>query len=172
MARIIEVVPYNSQWPQIFEAEAKLIKKALGDNCIAIHHIGSTAIPGLSAKPVIDILPVVKSLIDVDKSVEAMEQIGYEALGEYGIPLRRFFQKGGDMRTHHVHVFEKGNPLILQHLKFRDWLISHPDDAKAYQELKLKLASKFSNDSESYVKGKEIFIQSIETKIEKNSSLS
>ena len=166
MARIIEVVPYNSQWPQMFEVEAELIKKALGDNCITIHHIGSTAVPGLSAKPVIDILPVVKSLKGVDRSTEAMEQIGYVALGEYGIPYRRFFQKGGDLRTHHVHVFEKGNPAISRHLQFRDWLRSHPDDAKAYQELKLKLASKFSNDSESYVKGKEAFIQSIEAKIE------
>ena len=171
MARIIEVVPYNPHWPKMFEAEAKLIKKALGDNCIAIHHIGSTAIPGLSAKPVFDILPVVKSLSEVDRSVEAMERIGYEALGEYGIPLRRFFQKGGDWRTHHVHVFEKGNPAISLHLQFRDWLISHPDDAKAYQDLKLKLASKFPRDSERYVKGKEAFIQSIKTKIEKNSDL-
>jgi GrpB-like predicted nucleotidyltransferase (UPF0157 family) len=172
MARIIEVVPYNPDWPQMFEAEAELIKKALGDNCIAIHHIGSTAVPGLSAKPVIDILPVVKSLIEVDRSVKAMEQIGYEALGEYGIPLRRFFQKGGDFRTHHVHVFEKGNPAISRHLQFRDWLRTHPGDAKAYQELKFKLASKFPNDSESYVKGKEAFIQSIDAKIGKNSGLS
>jgi len=165
MARIIEVVPYNSHWPQMFEAEAALIKKALGNNCIAIHHIGSTAVPGLSAKPVIDILPVVKSLIEVDRKAEAMQQIGYQALGEYGIPLRRFFQKGGDLRTHHVHVFEKSNPAIRRHLQFRDWLRSHPEDAKAYQELKLELASKFPNDSESYVKGKAAFIQSIAAKI-------
>src|SRR5580698_1970268 len=90
MARTIEVVPYNPEWPQMFEAEAALIKKALGDNCIAIHHIGSTSIPGLSAKPIIDILPVVKDILKVD--AKPIEALGYQAKGENGMAFRRYFQ--------------------------------------------------------------------------------
>ena len=162
MSRIIEVVPYNSAWPQMFEAEAALIKKALGDNCIAIHHIGSTSIPGLSAKPIIDILPVVKDIQKVE--ARPMETLGYEAKGEYGMAFRRYFQKGDDIRTHHVHVFEQGDPEIDRYLKFRDWMRSHPDDAKAYAALKSELAKKFSDDILGYCNGKDAFVASIDQK--------
>lgn len=94
MNDIVKVVAYDAKWPQLFEEKAKLIKSALGENCIAIHHIGSTAVLGLSAKPIIDILPVVKNILQVDQANFAMEQLGYTAKGEYGIPFRRYFQKG------------------------------------------------------------------------------
>lgn len=162
MPRIIEVVPYNPQWPHMFEAEATLIKKALGDNCIAIHHIGSTSIPGLSAKPIIDILPVVKDILKVKP--EPMEALGYQAKGEYGIAFRRYFQKGDEIRTHHVHVFEVGDPQIDRHLKFRDWMRSYNDDAKAYAALKSELAIKFPTDILNYCNGKDAFIASIDKK--------
>jgi GrpB-like predicted nucleotidyltransferase (UPF0157 family) len=79
MSDIVEVVAYDSQWPNLFEIEAGFIKNALGDNCIAIHHIGSTAVPGLSAKPIIDILPVVKDILLVDQFNSAMTNLGYDA---------------------------------------------------------------------------------------------
>jgi GrpB-like predicted nucleotidyltransferase (UPF0157 family) len=91
--RKIEVVEYNPNWPELFETEAKRIKEALGNNCIEIHHIGSTSIPRLSAKPVIDILPVVRDIREVDKTNKAMESLGYEAKGENGIAFRRYFRK-------------------------------------------------------------------------------
>jgi len=83
--RKIEVVEYDPSWPELFEVEAERIKQALGHNCIRIHHIGSTSIPGLSAKPVIDMLPVVRDIQEVDKATKAMESLGYEAKGEYGM---------------------------------------------------------------------------------------
>ncbi len=78
---IIEVVSYSDEWPKFFETEAKLIKQALGDNCLVIHHIGSTAVPGLASKPVIDMIPVVKNILQVDQATVAMKQLGYEAKG-------------------------------------------------------------------------------------------
>lgn len=164
MTRIIEVVPYRNEWPDMFNTEANLIKQALGNNCLAIYHIGSTAVPGLAAKPVIDILPVVKNILQVDGTTNAMQQLGYEAKGEFGMLFRRYFQKGGDQRTHHVHVFEENNPEVERHIKFRDWMIAHPDDREAYGKLKKELSLKFPNDILNYCMGKEDFVASIDTK--------
>jgi GrpB-like predicted nucleotidyltransferase (UPF0157 family) len=140
MIRRIEVVEYDPSWPKLFELEAERIKQALGCNCIEIHHIGSTSIPGLSAKPVIDMLPVVRDIQEVDKATKVMESLGYEAKGEYGIAFRRYFQKGKNIRTHHVHVYQENDPEISRYLKFRDWMRSHPEDAKTYARLKQELA--------------------------------
>ena len=92
MTRIIEVVTYKNEWASMFKTEAQLIKQALGDNCLTVHHIGSTAVPGLAAKPIIDISPVVKSIQQVDQDTASMEQLGYEAKGEFGVLFRRYFQ--------------------------------------------------------------------------------
>jgi GrpB-like predicted nucleotidyltransferase (UPF0157 family) len=159
--RIIEVVPYNSKWPQLFEAEAELIKKALGNNCIALYHVGSTSVPGLSAKPIIDILPVVKDILEVDQRTKAMEDLGYLSKGEHGMAFRRFFQK---FNAVNVHVYEEGDPEIHRYLKFRDWMRSHPDDREAYAKLKIELAKKFSHDILSYCNGKDAFVARIDEK--------
>lgn len=162
--RKIEVVEYNPNWPEIFEAEAKQIKEALGHNCIEIHHIGSTSIPGLSAKPIIDILPVVRDIQEVDKATKAMESLGYEGKGEYGVAFRRYFQKGKNNRTHHVHVYQEADPEISRYLKFRDWMRSHASDAENYGKLKLELAKKFPYDILQYCNGKDAFVASIDAK--------
>ncbi len=163
MKKIVEVVPYNSEWPEIFAAEAERIKRALGSNCIVIHHIGSTSVPGLSAKPIIDMLPVVRDIQEVDQAAKAMESLGYEAKGEYGIAFRRYFQKEQNVRTH-VHVYQEGDPEISRYLKFRDWMRSHPDDAKNYAKLKEELAAQFSQDIMGYCNGKDAFVASIDRK--------
>ncbi len=164
MQRKLEVVPYNPNWQNLFKEEARLVQQALGGNCIAIHHVGSTAVPGLPAKPVIDMLAVVKDIRVVDKATEAMQQLGYEAKGEHGIAFRRFFLKGKELRTHHVHVFQIGDAEIERHACFRDWLISHPEDAKNYAVLKQELAQQFPNDINGYCNGKEAFITEIDAK--------
>jgi GrpB-like predicted nucleotidyltransferase (UPF0157 family) len=164
MSSNIEVVRYNVNWPEMFENEAKLIKQALGNNCITIHHIGSTSVPGLSAKPIIDILPVVKDIQVVDTAAKAMEDLGYDAKGEYGIAFRRFFQKGKITRTHNVHVYEEGDPEINRYLMFRDWMRSHDEDAKLYARLKEELAAKFPQDILHYCNGKDAFVASIDVK--------
>jgi GrpB-like predicted nucleotidyltransferase (UPF0157 family)/Ser/Thr protein kinase RdoA (MazF antagonist) len=160
----VEIKPYDPNWPSAFEIEAKRIKEALGHNCLAIHHIGSTSVPGLAAKPIIDMIPVVKDITEVDSYNVAMEALGYKAMGEYGIPLRRYFQKGLERRTHNIHVFEQNNPEIDRHLKFRDWMRTHPDDMQAYAELKRNLAIRFKNDIFSYCLGKEDFVAAIDKK--------
>jgi len=121
MSLSIKVVPYHPDWPQMFEGELAAIRQALGDNCLAVHHIGSTSVPQLAAKPIIDIIPVVKDILLVDVRVNEMEDLGYQAQGGHGVPFRRYFQKEVEVRTHNVHVFEEGNPEIQRHLNFRNW---------------------------------------------------
>ncbi len=162
--RNIQVDLYKPEWPEMFASEAEFIKQALGNNCITIHHIGSTSVPGLSAKPIIDMLPVVKDIQEVDRAIKAMESLGYEAKGEYGIAFRRYFQKGQNIRTHHVHVYQEGDPEISRYLKFRDWMRSHEDDAKHYGNLKRELAAKFPQDILQYCNGKDAFVASIDGK--------
>lgn len=162
--RLIEVVPYNPEWPALFEKEAFLIKQVLGNNCIKIHHIGSTSVPGLAAKPVIDMIPVVRDIAQVDAANPSMLELGFEAKGEYGIPFRRYFQKGANNRTHQAHIFEAGNPEIERHLKFRDWMKGHPEDRENYAQLKQKLASLHPHDINSYCQGKDAFIAEIDKK--------
>ena len=116
MAQHIAVINYQPAWPRQFADEAARIRRILGDNCVTIHHIGSTAVPGLAAKPVIDMLPVVRELAAVDHSAAAFARIGYEYLGEFGLPGRRYLRKGGDRRTHQIHIFALGSAEIDRHL--------------------------------------------------------
>lgn len=160
--QIIEVVSYNPDWPKQFEEEASKITPIFSDNLVAIHHIGSTAVPGLAAKPTIDILIEVKNIELVDSYNPQMERLDYEAWGEYKIPGRRFFVKGEVKRTHHVHVFQVGSSDIPRHLYFRDYLISHPDEAKKYAHLKITLAQQFSQDRRGYVQNKEEYVKALE----------
>ncbi|WP_373894126.1 GrpB family protein [Virgibacillus sp. CBA3643] len=162
--RNVVVTPYNTNWPTMFEKEVNKLHNILGSEIIEIHHIGSTSVKGLKAKPVIDIMPVVKNISRIDTFNSAMISTGYEPKGENGIPDRRYFQKGGDNRTHHVHIYALGNPEIERHLAFRDYLRAHPDDLKRYGDLKGELSKRFPNDIETYIKGKEQLVLEIESK--------
>ena len=165
MPQHVVVREYDPAWPEQFELEAGLIRHALGENCLEIYHIGSTSVPGLAAKPIIDIMPVVRSLDGVDEASDALEALGYEYLGEFGIPGRRFYAKGGDNRTHHIHIFELGNEKdTLRHIAVRDYLSSHPDTAAEYAALKKKLAEEFPYDNDGYCDGKEEYMKSLEEK--------
>lgn len=160
--RKVEVLPYNDVWKTQFEQESERLNQVFGDCLLAVHHIGSTSVPGLSAKPIIDLMPVVRMIKDVEAFQLEMEALGYEALGENGIPGRRYFQKGGDQRTHHVHIYEKENPEISRHLLFRDYLRSHPARAKVYGDLKEHLAQLYPYDIEAYITGKHDLVQELE----------
>ncbi len=165
MTRKIEVVDYRPEWEGMFKQEAKAIRKILGKNCVAVYHIGSTAVKGLAAKPIIDIMPVVKDVSLVDAQNPEFEALGYECRGEFGIPGRRFFAKGGDQRTHHVHIFEQSNQTdIRRHLAVRDYLRSHTDAASEYAELKKDLAAQFPYDNDGYCSGKETYMKDLEQK--------
>lgn len=161
--RVIEVVAHNPDWPKLFKKEADEIKAVFGQEVVVIHHIGSTAIPGISAKPIIDVLVEVQDIEKIDDFNEEMTGRGYQPKGEFGIPKRRFFIKGGDAtRTHHIHVFQTGHPGIESHLNFRDYMIAHPEEAQAYSRLKEELARRFPEDIESYMAGKDGLIKGVD----------
>ncbi|MCZ2260919.1 GrpB family protein [Sporosarcina sp. G11-34] len=156
---------HSEKWSQMFKDEAYLIKEILGDELVEIHHIGSTSVTGLKAKPIIDIMPVVENIEKVDLFIERMEQIGYESLGEFGIKGRRYFRKGADHRTHQIHVFQIDNVIdVDRHLAVRDYLRTHSEDAKQYGDLKEDLAKMFPNDIQLYGDGKDGFVKELETK--------
>ncbi|KAA3640327.1 MAG: GrpB family protein [Bacteroidetes bacterium] len=156
---IVTVVEYNPTWPDMFEKESQKLLKILGDNLNHIHHIGSTSVPGLMAKPVIDIMLDVSSLDLLDQKNSEIETLGYEAMGEYGIPGRRYFRKGGDNRTHHIHAFQAGDPNLMRHLAFRDYLVAHPEVARQYGQLKFDIAKACENNIDNYWEQKDPFIK-------------
>ncbi|MFD1039705.1 GrpB family protein [Virgibacillus byunsanensis] len=162
--RKVEVCSYNEKWPLMFAEEVKKIKLIYGNEIIDIHHIGSTSVPGLKAKPIIDIMPIVKDIEHVDKYNQDMKNIGYEPKGENGIPKRRYFQKGGDVRSHHVHIYQVRSYEIKRHLAFRDYLRKHQDVMNSYGEWKEKLAQQFPCDIESYITGKDRLAKELEVK--------
>lgn len=152
---IIEIVSYDPEWPQIYEREAAVIKKILGDNCLVMHHFGSTSVSGLSAKPKIDILAVVTTFVSVD--IPAVERLGFEYRGEVIVTGRYFAKKQPRV---HLHLFEQGNPVIERNLIFRDWLRMHPADREAYAALKQQLAMQHTDGME-YCNAKTTFINTI-----------
>ena len=159
----VRVTVYNPEWAAQFEAEALKIRAVLGAELLAVHHIGSTAVPGLSAKPVIDIMPVVRDITRLDSFTAAFADLGYEAMGEYGIPGRRYFRKGGALRTHQIHAFQADNRHdIERHLAVRDYLRACPDLAGEYGALKMRLAQQHPDDLEAYWQGKAGFVSRLE----------
>ena len=163
--RTIEVVDYRPEWEKMFQEEEKKIRKILGKNCIAVYHIGSTSIKGLPAKPIIDIMPVVKDISLVDAHDPEFRAPGYDCRGDFGFPGRRFYAKGGDHRTHHIHIFEKSSKAdIKRHLAVRDYLRSHPDTAREYAELKKNLAARYPHDNDGYCDGKDAYMKELEQK--------
>lgn len=162
--RKIEVVEFSTKWATDFHQESISLNDIFKEELLEIHHIGSTAVEGLSAKPVIDIMPIVRDIHQVDLCNEKMIMLGYTPKGENGLPGRRYFQKGGDNRTHHVHIYEQGNPEIERHLIFRNYLRKHPVAARKYGELKITLAQQFPYDVDSYINGKDKFVQTLEEK--------
>jgi len=162
--RKVEVVPHDPSWRDAFEAEAKRVAAALGENVVAVHHIGSTAIPNIFAKPVVDLLVEVRGIGGVDGRSSAMESLGYEVLGEYGISGRRYYRKDNreGIRTHNVHAFEAGSAEVVRHLAFRDYMIAHPSEARRYSDLKRKLAEEHPQNFDGYMDGKDGFIKEMD----------
>ncbi len=161
--RKVRVKPWEEYYQVLFGEEANLLREVLGEEVLGVFHIGSTSVPGLKSKPIIDILVAVRDISKVDSFNGAMEEAGYAAFGENGIPGRRYFQKAvGDDHSHHVHVFEIGNSEIERHIAFRDYLRAHPQAAEKYGTLKARLAEKYPYDIESYQSGKGTMILEIQ----------
>ncbi len=143
--KVIEVVSYDPKWPEIFEREAMLIQETLENNCLVVHHIGSTSVPGLAAKPKIDIIAVVKDPLIIR---DPLEKVGFQYRGEYNIPLHYGFSKRGTI-DFNLHVYEELHPEIDLNLCFRDYLRAHPQVRDEYAKLKTEILQ----DESSSIKG-------------------
>lgn len=154
---MVTVVPPDPTWPQRFEDEARRLRALFGDELLAVHHVGSTSVPGLWAKPIIDFLPLVRSLERLLAYRPAAEAAGFTWRGEYGIPGRCY------LRTDelHVHMYEPGHREVARHLAFRDHLRAQPAARAAYAALKRDLAARFAHDREAYQDGKSALIEQL-----------
>jgi NAD-dependent deacetylase len=137
----VAIVEYDATWPWLYEEEAARIREALGEGVLAIEHMGSTAVPGLPAKPVIDISVGLERLELDEGQIEAMTKLGYDYLGEFGLRGRLFFRKGKERRTHHAHVVEWDGEHWHRHRAFRDYLREHPEEAVRYGQVKRRIAT-------------------------------
>ena len=160
MIDAIELAESDPGWAAAFAEECARVGAALGEAVVTIHHIGSTAVPGLLAKPVIDIAIEAASLEAIDAAIPAMTAIGYAAKGENGIAGRRYFVKrnAAGARSHHVHVFETGAQQVVRHIVFRDHLIAHPEIAAEYAALKRAIVAGGAARRSDYVAAKEVYI--------------
>lgn len=163
--RPIIVVPYDVHWSQDFSYAAAEISSVYREQLVSIHHIGSTAIRGVAAKPTIDIMPVVRDIERVNEFDPVMLAFGFWPQGENGVPGRRYFRKGDiSSHTHHVHVYQEGHPAIERHLALVAYLNRHPEDAHAYGELKMALARRYSTDVDGYMAGKDGYVKWLESR--------
>jgi GrpB-like predicted nucleotidyltransferase (UPF0157 family) len=163
--RKVVIVEYTPEWVMLYEKEKELIQKVIGHIAMAIEHIGSTAVPGLGAKPTIDIMVGLHRLAYAEKCIEPLGSIGYEYQPEHeaSMPERRFFRKGQPPKEqhYHLHMVEKRSDFWKQHLLFRDYLRTHPETVQQYYKLKRELASKYGSNREGYTEAKTSFIESI-----------
>ena len=158
----VSIEDYTRQWLEAFEEECDRLVAAVGPLALAIEHVGSTSVPGLCAKPVIDIAIGVTDLLTGKECVGPLSDIAYEYKGDAGIPGRHFFAKGNpENRTHYVHVEPLNGVLWRNHILFRDYLRCHPDEAATYGQLKRALAEKFIEDRDAYALGKNSYIENI-----------
>ena len=161
-SNLVEIVEHDPSWAARFEAERRKLAQIFDGRAISIEHIGSTSVPGLCAKPIVDILVGLRELELSEAEVEAMEGLGYEYLGEFGLPGRLYFRKG-EPRTHHVHVVAHGGDHWDRHLAFRDTLRSNPEERRRYDELKRQLAEE-GHSREAYSELKTPFIREVEAR--------
>ena len=158
----IEVVEHHPDWPRVFKREADAILDACRPWVAEVHHVGSTSVPGLAAKPVLDMMPIVAGPVEGLKAVSRMTELGYRYRGENGIPGRFYFDRVVDGRTvAHVHMLPAGHSDARKHLVFRDHLRTNPDAAQEYQRLKRELATKYRDDRRTYTDSKADFVSVI-----------
>lgn len=160
----VVLVPHDPRWPALAESEAARFASALAPDAIeTVHHIGSTSIAGIRAKPILDLLPVVHDLASLDAAGARLEALGYLAWGEYGLPGRRFFTRDHDgARVANVHAYAAGSPEITRHLAFRDYVRAHPAVAQAYDEEKARARALHPGDSYAYSDEKGAFVKRTE----------
>jgi len=158
----VRIVPYDPAWPSLFAAEAARLRAILDAAALplALEHMGSTAVPGLAAKPVLDILGGYPPGAHVGAYVAALEAAGYVHRGEQGIPGREYFRRGSP-RAYHLHLAVRDGAFWREHLAFRDVLRARADVRDAYAALKRDLAGRHPRDREAYTEGKGDFVREV-----------
>ena len=151
--------PYNTEWKKIYKKEEKLLISVLENQVLDIQHIGSTSVPGVKAKPIIDIVIAVKRIKDVERLIKSVKKLGYEYKCEAGVKGRYFFVKGSEeKRTHYIHMVRLGGKQWKNLTYFREYLLENKENIKKYNELKENLAKEYKNDRDTYTKKKSLFI--------------
>jgi GrpB-like predicted nucleotidyltransferase (UPF0157 family) len=167
MAGVIVIEDYNPIWPELYQIESRRIRDALGDLLIAIEHVGSTSVPGLAAKPRIDIMPAVAHEDDLDRTIEPMTSLGFEYISKFEdmMPYRRLFSREpkDNLIAVNIHTVAIDSEFRERHLLFRDYLRRNPKVAEEYARVKRELAPKFTVTSD-YAEAKSKFISSIEAR--------
>lgn len=156
---------YNPEWPRTATTHAERLR-VLGPNLVAVQHIGSTSVPGLIAKPIIDLMPVINSLTGLDEQRQRIEALGYQWHGELGISGRRYCTLADEagVRAVQLHFFKEGSPHVERHIAFRDYLRAHPEEANAYAIEKRRAQNLHLTNSHAYADAKDKWIQTAETK--------
>lgn len=159
MSDPVVIVDYNPAWPEMYREEERRVLGAIGPCVVAIEHVGSTAVPGLCAKPIIDIMVGIRSLSDAPACLEPLQGLGYEyhPRAEAMLPERRYFGRTG----YHLHMVEATSDFWRRHIRFRDRLRAEPETALAYGELKQRLAARFGTDRGGYTEAKTEFIEGV-----------
>lgn len=157
-ARIVTVVDYDPAWPTQFEELRSRIWRAVGNVAMSVEHVGSTSVPGLAAKPIIDIDVVVASSIDVTLAIGRLATLGYAHLGNVGIEGRETFASPSGLPTHHLYVCVRGSTALENHLAIREYFRRHSDAAAKYGMLKKRLAEHFPSNVDKYTEGKTDFL--------------
>ncbi len=161
----VELRPHDRLWAGLVALEAERLAAALGTELMAVHHVGSTAIPGIVAKPTLDIVPVVRSLDGLDALRPELEALGYLWWGEYGLGGRRFCtldDPATGKRRVHLHCYQVGAAAIRRHLAFRDYLVAHPERAREYEALKRRCFELHHPSSHDYSTCKGDWIRRLE----------
>lgn len=157
----IVMTEYDPDWPRLFEALRGRLLDALGELAVAVEHVGSTSVPGLAAKPIVDIDAVVPSAGHVPLAVERLERVGYRHEGDLGISDREAFEPPTDAPWHHLYVLPADSEELRRHLTFRDHLRAHPEEASTYAALKREAARRFGGDRRAYTEAKEDFVERV-----------
>ncbi|GLO64565.1 MULTISPECIES: GrpB family protein [Oceanobacillus] len=159
----VRLTGYTPNWKTMYKEEQANLRCIFGKEILSFEHFGSTAIPGMLAKPVVDMMCIVKDIYRIDSYNTYMDGVGYDIAGEWGIEGRRLFRKGGVNRSHHIHVYQYGNPQIDRHLILRDYLLQHSSEAAQYSAFKEKIAKRYTYTSE-YSKAKKQFVSDLENR--------
>jgi GrpB-like predicted nucleotidyltransferase (UPF0157 family) len=157
----VVIVDYDPHWPDLFEELRAPVVAALGDLVVIVEHVGSTAVPGLAAKPIIDMDVVVPSVADIPEAIGRLAILGYAHRGDLGIRGREAFTSPAGKPRHHLYVCAPDSEELRRHRSFRDYLLTHPDDARAYEALKKAAALRFAEDRAAYNEAKSRFVEAV-----------